>query len=341
MRVSSYTERLIVPLLQPKLVHAPEIGPAWLNSPPLSMRSLRGRAVLVDFWDYTCVNCLRTLPYLNEWHRRYRDLGLTIIGVHAPEFYFASVPELVTLALRDFGIEYPVMLDNEYAVWQAFANKYWPSKYLIDAEGYLRYTAFGEGHYAETEAAIQAVLREIDPGVRLPALVEPVRVMDRPGVLEACPRPTPELYLGYARGRIANPEGLQQDQIHEYRAATGPADDRVELAGTWESRRDSLEAKDAARMLTPYAAAEVNAVLAPSAADPVARLEIRENGRPLPAGARGADVREDASGTFVTVDRPRMYSLVRRESFTRGVLELSSASRDLAFFAFTFVSCPA
>ena len=326
--------------LQPKLVHAPEIGPQWLNSPPLSLRALRGRAVLVDFWDYTCVNCIRTLPYLNEWHRRYQPLGLTILGVHAPEFYFASVPELVTLALRDFGIEYPVMLDNDYSAWQAFANKYWPSKYLIDGEGYLRYTAFGEGHYGETEAAIQAVLRELDPRVHLPPLMEPVRDMDRPGVIAACPRLTPELYLGYARGRIANPEGLQEDRVHEYRAGAGPAEDRVELAGAWESRRDSLEAKDAARMLVPYAAAEVNAVLAASAEDPVARLEIRENGRPLEPEARGGDVREDAAGTFVSVDRPRMYSLVRRGRFARGVLELSTTAKDLAFFAFTYVSCP-
>ncbi|MBX9604349.1 MAG: redoxin family protein [Bryobacteraceae bacterium] len=310
--------------LQPKLVHAPEIGPVWLNSPPLSMRGLRGRAVLVDFWDYTCVNCIRTLPYLNEWRRRYWDKGLTIVGVHAPEFYFAGVPELVELALGDFGIEYPVMLDNDYQVWQAFANKYWPSKYLIDAEGYLRYAAFGEGHYRETEEAIQQVLREIDPTIALPEPMAPLRPMDAPGAIAACRRPTPELYLGYSRGKIANPEGLRPDEVYPYRFGAGPGPDTVELDGLWESRSDCLEAKGECRLRLRYEAAEVNLVMSSGVECPVASVEIRDS-------LRGV--------SRVEVSRPRMYRLLGSDRFQEGTLELRTSSPGLQMFAFTFVSC--
>ncbi len=138
-------------------VHAPEFPPnvAWLQGGPITMASLRGRAVLVDFWDYTCVNCLRTLPYVKEWHRRYADLGLTIIGVHAPEFSFAHHIDNVRRAVAEQGLMYPIVLDNDHAIWQAYANRYWPAKYLIDREGYLRAYHFGEGGYGETESAIQ------------------------------------------------------------------------------------------------------------------------------------------------------------------------------------------
>jgi thiol-disulfide isomerase/thioredoxin len=132
-------------------VRAPHLAPGtWLNAGPLDLKALRGRVVLVDFWDYTCINCLRTLPYLVEWHRRYREKGLTMIGVHAPEFSFARSADFVRQAIHDYGITYPVVLDNEHRTWYAFANRYWPAKYLIDHKGYLRYKRFGEGHYAET-----------------------------------------------------------------------------------------------------------------------------------------------------------------------------------------------
>src|SRR5438874_7721634 len=154
-------------------VRAPEIGRIWLNSPPLSLRQLRGKAVLIDFWDYTCVNCIRTLPYLKAWHERYAAKGLVIIGIHTPEFTFAQYESNVERGVREFGLTYPIVIDTNYELWKAFANKYWPAKYLIDKEGYISGAHFGEGAYAETEQIIQELLREIDPSVALPDIMEP------------------------------------------------------------------------------------------------------------------------------------------------------------------------
>lgn len=178
-------------------VRAPEIGRIWFNSPPLTMRQLRGRAVLIDFWDYTCVNCIRTLPYLKEWHERYKDKGLTVIGVHTPEFLFARYETNVERGIEEFGLSYPIVVDSNFELWEAFANRYWPTKYMIDAEGYLRYAHFGEGAYQETEQAIQELLREINPEIALPPLMAPLRESDAQGAV--CYRPTAELYLGHKR----------------------------------------------------------------------------------------------------------------------------------------------
>jgi len=310
--------------LDAKTVHAPEFGQLWLNTAfPLSLRSLRGQVVLVDFWDYTCVNCIRTLPYLKEWNARYSGKGLTIVGVHTPEFYFASVTELVQLAVRDFGITYPVVLDNDYQIWQAFANRYWPAKYLVDPDGYMRYFTPGEGNYGETETAIQALLRERDPAVQLPPVMQPLRALDQPGVLQVCRRPTPELYLGSKRS-------------DEKRNA-----ELLRIQGEWVEREDSLAAKPNpwASMELRYEAAEVNLVLASSAECPVARLEIRDKGKPVSPEARGVDVQQANDGaTYVEISRPRMYSLLRRGTFAEGTMEMRTSSPGLEFFAFTFVT---
>ena len=174
-------------------VRAPEIGRGWLNSTPLSFRQLRGRAVLVDFWDYTCVNCVRTLPYVQAWHQRYRDQGLTVIGVHTPEFTFAQYESNVERGVREFGLTYPIVIDNNREIWTAFANRYWPTKYLLDKDGYLRFGHFGEGGYAECEQVIQELLREIDPALDLPAIIEPLREEDHAGAIcyRASQRSTP------------------------------------------------------------------------------------------------------------------------------------------------------
>jgi len=193
---------------------APEIGRLWLNSPPLSFRQLRGRAVLVDFWDYTCVNCIRTLSYVQVWHERYREKRLTVIGVHTPEFTFAQYESNVERGIREFGLTYPIVIDSDREIWKAFANRYWPTKYLLDKDGYLRYAHFGEGAYRETEEAIRELLLEINASLAFPPLMEPVRSEDREGAV--CFRPSPELYLGHARGRIGNDGGFKEDSIADY-----------------------------------------------------------------------------------------------------------------------------
>ena len=326
--------------LDPKTVHAPEIGPVWLNSPPLTLRQMRGRIVLLDFWDFSCVNCIRTLPYLREWQRRYEGLGLTVIGVHAPEFYFGRAAEIVEQGLAEFGVTYPVMLDNDYAVWKSFANKYWPSKYLIDGEGYMRYFHAGEGAYEETERAIQELLRERDGGVVLPAPMELVRAEDATGAMARCEPPTPELYLGHRRGRIANAGGLVEDKTHEYSMGAGPMEDLPELGGAWHSLADCAATAGGARLCLIYSGAEVNLVVSPTAESGLAELEIRQNGEPVAKAVRGEDVMEGAAGkTVIRVTRPRMYRLIRSRRFEQALLEIRCGVRGVQFFAFTFGSC--
>jgi thiol-disulfide isomerase/thioredoxin len=326
--------------LDPKTVHAPEIGPVWLNSPPLSLRQLRGRVVLADFWDFTCVNCIRTLPYIREWHRRYEALGLTVIGIHAPEFYFGRAPEILAQGIAEFDLPYPVLLDNDYTVWKAFANKYWPSKYLIDPEGYIRFYHAGEGAYQETEAAIQELLRERDLRVVLPPVMDLLRPLDAPGALAMCQPPTPELYLGHRRGRIANAGGFVEDKAHPYAMGAGPMEDLPELGGAWHSLPDCAATAGAARLCLIYSAAEVNIVLSPTAESGLTEVEVLLNGEPVPLAERGPDLAANPDGrTVVAVRRPRMYSLVRSNSYHQALLELRFAVRGVQVFAFTFGSC--
>lgn len=326
--------------LDPKTVHAPEIGPVWLNSAPLSLRQLRGRVVLVDFWDFTCVNCIRTLPYVRQWHHRYESMGLTVIGIHAPEFYFGRAPEIVEQAIAEFALPYPVMLDNDYAIWKAFANKYWPSKYLIDPDGYMRYFHAGEGAYAETELAIQELLRERDRTVVLPPPMPYERPLDAPGAMAFCQPPTPELYLGHRRGRIANEGGLVEDKEHVYALGAGPLEDLPELEGKWHSLPDCAATAGAARLCLIYSAAEVNLVISPTSESGLAELRVRKNGEPLTAAERGTDVHVRTDGeTVIRVTRPRMYSLVRGDRFEQALLEIACPVRGVQLFAFTFGSC--
>jgi thiol-disulfide isomerase/thioredoxin len=333
--------------IEPGTVRAPEFSESWLNSSPLTMRELRGQVVLVDFWDYTCVNCIRTLPYLAEWHRRYASKGLRIIGVHTPEFSFARTGDFVKAAMVRFGIEYPVVLDSNYRIWQSFANNCWPAKYLIDHKGYIRYAHFGEGNYQQTETAIQTLLREANPAVELCPPMPPIRDTDRPGV--ACYRTTPELYLGYERGRIGNPGGFQNRG--EGSAARYELPDQLEadvfyLSGPWRCGPESLRAEpaqdsDPASLLVFYKAKEVNLVMAPNGPR-VHTVELLQDSQALAREDAGEDVRYDSAGrSLLTVDTPRMFNLVRNRAFAQHLLQLVAREAGLECFAFTFVSCAA
>ncbi len=340
-------------------VHAPEIGQTSVNSPPITLRS---RVVLVDFWDYTCTNCLRTLPYVVEWHRRYSDKGLTIIGVHTPEFSFARTRDFVAAAIERFGIRYPVVMDNGYMIWQAFANKCWPAKYLIDKDGYIRFFHYGEGDYAGTEQAIQTLLREANPAEELGPTMEPVRETDRPSV--ACYRTTPELYLGYQRGRIGNSGGFLHRDPWSTRTeeAFTPAGnytlpeklraDVFYLSGPWQSGPESIRSaagassaqaegpSEPAAVLVFYTAKEVNLVMALNSQ--AQTVEVLQDGRPLPTEDAGEDVCYTESGrSVVRVDVPRMYNLVRNPEIGQHLLQLVTRDEGLECFAFTFVTCAA
>ncbi len=335
---------------EPGPVHAPDFpaNATWLQGGPLTKDGLHGHSFLIDFWDYTCVNCLHTLPYVKEWHRRYKDAGLTIIGVHAPEFSFAHNADNVRRAVAEQGLEYPIVIDNDYAIWQAYANNYWPANYLVDHEGYLRYYHFGEGAYDETELAVQTLLRQVTPDAILPPLLEPLRDGDRPGAV--CYRVTPELYLGYQRGRIGNTAGITPDKPATYRDLDKHAEGYFFLENDWlltgESAARPVGAQGESRLHVKYMAKEVNLVMMPPLTGP-GRLELLQDPStgsgqaPLPLAAEdcGADVQVEGGKAIVTVATPRMYRLVNNRELDTHNLTLVTNSDGLSLYAFTFTSC--
>ncbi|MCA0458984.1 MAG: redoxin domain-containing protein [Chloroflexi bacterium] len=332
--------------LQRRVLRAPEFVPGdWLNTErPLSMAGLRGRAVLVDIWEYSCVNCLRTLPYLREWNRRYGK-WLTVIGVHTPEFPFGKEKPQIEHAIQENDLTYPVFLDNHFAMWDAYANRYWPAKYLIDPDGYIRYQNAGEGGYGLFEEAIQAVLREHDSDLTLPPVMQPIRDEDRPGAV--CYRPTPELHAGLDRGALGNPEGYGRGVPMIYMMPK-PKDrlrNNFYVSGAWQAGEQYLtyQGQTEAVVNLPYEAVEVNVVMTPYA-DMVDRMvhpeavtvEVWQDDQPIAEATLGEDVTADGR---VLVDRPRMYNLVRNKGFEQHELTLRVRSRGFALYAFSFTGC--
>jgi thiol-disulfide isomerase/thioredoxin len=326
-------------------VHAPELiwssEKDWINTEPLQLSGLRGTVVLIDFWDYTCINCINTLPYVRTWHDRYSGLDLVIIGIHTPEFEFASSRENVEEAVRRFEIKYPVLLDNSYLNWQAFANRYWPRKYLIDPNGYVVYDQAGEGAYGETESMIQQQIRRIHPEAQLPDLMRPIREMDRPGAV--CYPTTPELYAGYKRGELGNPVGYQPDRVIEFLDPKSYRDGFIYAHGPWFNGADFMRhARKTDRpddyVAIRYHAKEVNAVIRPSngkAFDVV----VTQDDKPLAEIDMGDDIRQVNGKSILHVDAPRMYRIVNNNDYGSHVLKLASTSDAFEIYAFTFGSC--
>jgi cytochrome c biogenesis protein CcdA/thiol-disulfide isomerase/thioredoxin len=280
----------------------------WLNTPdgrPLSLAKLRGRVVLVDFWTYSCINCLRTLPHLKAWDAAYRTAGLTIVGVHSPEFAFERVPDNVRSAVKRLGVRYPVALDNDFATWRAYSNDYWPAEYLIDKSGHIRHEHYGEGSYAETESAIRRLLGE------------KVRVA-RTSIADSTPRQltTPESYLGYARlDRFAN--GVAAfDVPSSYRFPRGLRQDFLAYAGSWTVEPSRIVAGAEARLRLRFQANDVYLVLSGSG-----RVRAFVDGRP--------------HGTIAVSGTPRLYTIAHFPELTHGLLELRF-SPGVAGYAFTF-----
>ncbi|WP_175978277.1 cytochrome c biogenesis protein DipZ [Burkholderia sp. BCC1047] len=284
----------------------------WLNSPPLTAAGLRGKVVLVDFWTYSCINCLRTLPYTTAWARKYAPYGLVVIGVHAPEFAFERDIGNVKKAVHDLGIDYPVAIDNGYSIWRAFNNEYWPAHYFIDAQGRIRHHHFGEGEYAQSERAIQSLLAEAG---HPDALNVPLGLAGAPakGALAAADSAdvrSPETYVGYARAEsFASPGGAVRDAAHRYDAPARPDLNDWGLAGTWNvgAERASLAAPDG-RIVYRFHARDLHLVLGPGASGRPVRFRVTLDGA-APGAAHGTDV--DAQG-YGTVTGQRLYQLVRQ-----------------------------
>ena len=292
-------------------------APAWLNSEPLTAAGLRGRIVLVDFWTYSCVNWLRTLPYVSAWHERYRERGLVVVGVHAPEFGFEHDLGNVRRAVSELRVGYPVVIDNDFTIWRAFENHYWPAVYLVDRDGHLRFQHFGEGAYEETERAIQRLL-DVDG--------EPVRV-SADGVAEAADWDTlrsPETYVGANRAERRSAD-LRPDEL---------ALNQWVLTGDWSHGAEAAALDIAGGSIAyRFEARDLNLVLAPPASGAPVRFEVRLDGQP-PGADHGVDT--DASGEG-TVSEPRMYQLIRRRGAVgEGTFEITFHDAGARAYVFTF-----
>jgi len=329
----------------------------WVNSEELILSELQeeNRVVLIDFWTYTCINCIRTLPYLKQWHDKYADRGLVIIGVHTPEFEFEKSLDNVKEAVEGFEIKYPVVQDNNYWTWNAFNNRYWPAKYLIDKDGYVRYSHFGEGKYDETEQAIRLLLEEADQAVAdISDDENPVRLVAPNALSSRNPDGlTRELYAGTHRNYSALRSGIRAPYVlndEYYKRAntdteyTDPGDwqnHHIYLQGLWHNGEESLRHARMTEdfedyMALSFNAVDVNVVLRTQSETPYT-VQIRMDGEPLSSEDAGNDIWFDDEGrSFITVDEPRLYGLVRLDGFESHELTLSSNSDEFEVFAFTF-----
>ena len=295
----------------------PGLGGAveWLNSPPLTAEALRGKVVLVDFWTYSCINCLRTLPYVKAWAQKYRDQGLVVIGVHAPEFAFERNLDNVKKATRDLGIDFPVAVDNNFAIWRAFNNQYWPAHYFIDAQGQIRFHHFGEGEYAKSEQVIQQLLAQAGhaDAAKVAMGISHADAQGLQGVQMAADMAeiqSGETYLGYERAQnFASPGGEAQDKAHTYTAPANPALNDWGLAGTWQVGAEQATLAGASgRIVYRFHARDLHLVLGPGKDGKPVRFRVSVDGG-VPGAARGTDVAADGSGT---VTEQRLYQLVRQ-----------------------------
>lgn len=326
-------------ILEEKL-RAPELRVTqWLNSSPLSLADLRGKLVLIDFWDYTCINCLHTLPYLQAWHERYYHAGLVIIGIHAPEFQFAHQPSLVETAVQRLKILYPVALDNQFQTWNAFANRAWPAKYLIDGQGYLRAFHHGEGAYVEFEHLLQKLLLEMEPHQNFPNPLPPLHDFDQPGTL--CLRPTPELYCGWGRAELGNSSNRLEDTTQAYTLPATLKTHTVYLEGLWHQRKEYIEVVESPALLhLQYQARQVNVVIEPPiAGNPDISLLL--DGQPIAMDSRGQDIQLHQNKPVLSPAEPRMLELISHPAFEQHQLTLELMTPGVRIYAFTFVGCPA
>ena len=315
---------------------APELTKitSYINSQPITLADLRGKVVLVDFWTYSCINCIRTIPYLNAWHEKYADDGLVIVGIHTPEFEFEKDYNNLKAAVKKFDIKYPIAQDNEKDTWNAYENLYWPRKYLIDTEGYIRYDHIGEGAYTETEKVIKSLLAErteyiggnvtFDQSISNPENSQSVN-FDRIN--------TPELYLGYEYSRtpLGSSEGYKPDQVVKY---TIPDDskivpNRIYLAGEWKNDNDHMELQSqVGRILLPYSAKAVNMVAGGSG-----ELNILEDNSKLNDSSRGTDISEDGT---VKIDGQRLYNIVGHEQYGNHNIAIEVVGKGFQIYTFTF-----
>lgn len=305
----------------------------WLNSPPLTAQSLKGKVVVVDFWTYSCINCLRSIPYIKAWAEKYKDLGLVVIGVHTPEFAFERDVGNVRRAVANLKIGYPVAIDNDYKVWREFGNEYWPAHYFIDAQGRTRYHHFGEGEYDKSERVIQALLAEAGKSAVPQSLV----TVDGTGA-QAAPSDgddkSPETYIGYNRAdNFISPGGIVEDESHTY----DPADPKLNqwsLSGDWLINAESatLTSNDG-KIVYRFHARDLHLVLGPTTDGKPIKFRVTVDGQ-TPGDSHGADTDADGNGT---VKEQRLYQLIRQNgAISDRTFKIEFLDPGVHAYAFTF-----
>jgi thiol-disulfide isomerase/thioredoxin len=327
--------------IQPQTIRARELyGDYWFNSEPVLVSALRGSVILIQFWDYTCASCIRSLPYVKEWQKKYETYGLTVVGVHTPRFPFGQNPEEVEKALRRFGIKYPVVMDNVALIAAHYDSRTWPTFFLVDKNGFVRFKKEGEGNYAATEHIIQSLLYDAGVGEELPLPMEAIRDIDKVGAV--CYRATPEILTGYLRGSMGNVEGYSPESVVDYADPGIYLDGRFYAAGDWMNGRDSLRLDEPqggeGHIILDYQALEVHGVLRQEGKGKV-EVEIRQDDHFLTSESRGEDVRLASDGrSYLVVTEPRLYNLIKNREYGEHVLKLTAHSNAFAVYSFAFLT---
>ena len=326
----------------------------WINSSPLTLQELRGNVVLIDIWTYTCVNCIRTIPYIKEWYSRYQDQGLVIIGIHAPEFEFEKLTANVERSMIDLDISWPVAQDNDMKTWDSYGNMYWPAKYVLDKNGVVKYRHFGEGSYAETENAIRILLEDyghnkIDYDNSLPV----DQKVDRSFGQSVLPKVTPELYFGRRRNAGILLSGGTPYIVQEEYYLDGEqpvvlivpdvlSSDKIYLNGEWQIEeenvthsRDSTDSSDFVAI--KYSSKTVNVVMS-SSTPTLQKIWVTVNGDWLTDQNKGDDVLLESTGeSYIWIDKPQMYKVINHGKYEKDMtLNLATDSMGSQFYAFTF-----
>lgn len=308
-------------LIEPKGAKAPEIIPGgiWFNSDPLTLAELKGKVVIIDFWTYSCINCQRTLPYLRDWNEKYKDKGLVIIGVHAPEFEFEKSDKNVTQAIKDFQLTYPIIQDNDFATWRAYNNRYWPAKYFIDKEGYIRYSHFGEGAYDESEKVIQELLKEAGATNVTSEINNPIYQIQAK---------TPEIYLGYGRiDHFFSPETIKKDTQGTYTSPSALGNNEFAYSGNWNVMEEYANPQKGATLTLNFDSKEVFLVMRTKGTPTKVKVYLDD---------KMQDFGEDNIDGVVTVEKDQLYKLINLSTPGRHILRLEFEDNNAELFAFTF-----
>ena len=309
---------------------------SYINTNQTKLSDLKGKVVLVDFWTYSCINCIRTLPYLVDWNQKYSDKGLVIVGVHSPEFEFEKNIDNVKQAVARFGIKYPVLLDNDHETWNAFQNSYWPRKYLVDSDGYIRYDHIGEGGYAETENAIKSLLaeRSNQQGLEISNLNQTKLIVPGAPSVDFNQIKSPELYFGYqfARAQLGNIQGFNPEKTVNYTIPGSNLEPNViYLQGLWKNNPDSMELVGSnGKIMLAYSAKSINIV-----AGGKGEAIVKEDGKGNQTNNtfKGNDV--DAEGRL-TVDGQRLYNIADHTNYGNHQIEIAARGPGFKVYTFTF-----